>query len=85
MNDDKRREVCVNCTAFKFKQGATNTWETQLGECRASVPKAGGTKWANVKGPDWCRDGFKANSKLVMEKAREAKMKKAGSVSAEAS
>ena len=49
---------CLNCTAFKYVSGPIP--HAASGECRASIPKSGGNKFAAVRGADWCRDGFEA-------------------------
>ena len=54
--EDEFERSCLNCTAFKYVAGAIP--HAAYGECRASVPRPGGTKFASVQAYDWCRDGF---------------------------
>ena len=54
-------DVCMRCTAFKHTGGPLHRADATVGECRADRARPGGTKWAIVKGSDWCRDGFRPN------------------------
>lgn len=55
--------MCMNCTGFKQERGNRDVPSNVQGLCVAKPARPGGTKWAPVKGDDWCRDGFEAVKK----------------------
>lgn len=53
-----KEKICLNCSGFRVMTGNRGTASRVSGECRSGSPMPGGTRWATVKGDDWCRDAF---------------------------
>ena len=51
-------KICMNCSAFHMDRGNMKVPSNVQGTCRAGSAMPGGTRWAPVRGDEWCRDGF---------------------------